>query len=170
MSLFAIVFFLGAEFFISFPEFFGVGTMTQSFVFLHTSQVAKMIVLVGWGLLCYSMGVLLEKNKFAGPMVNFKRSMRAIISGKDDTKIRLRENDYFKELASDINVLVEKYQCEKKRNSEIINKIIDEASTVKNAARSGENTDQIKNASESIMSMLNELKQSQSCSSKTDRD
>ena len=44
-------------------------------------------------------------NRFVGPMVSFRRSLKELASGGDPGKAQFRENDYWKEMACDFNTI-----------------------------------------------------------------
>ena len=67
-----------------------------------------------YGLLALVLGVLSPvfiydsikmSNRFVGPMVSFRRSLKQLADGGDPGKAQFRENDYWKEMAGDFNTI-----------------------------------------------------------------
>jgi hypothetical protein len=48
-------------------------------------------------------------NRFTGPVLRLKAATRALAEGRRPAPIRLRDGDFWKELAGDFNLVVERY-------------------------------------------------------------
>jgi len=48
-------------------------------------------------------------HRIAGPMINFRNVLKKSIDGDKSVRIQLREGDFFKDLADDVNKLLEKH-------------------------------------------------------------
>lgn len=58
-------------------------------------------------------------NRIAGPMFRFQREAKRLLAGESIKPIKLREKDYWKDFASDLNTLAEKLgQIETAENNE----------------------------------------------------
>jgi hypothetical protein len=49
-------------------------------------------------------------NRFVGPLVRFRRALRALASGEHVEPIQFRQGDYWQEMADEFNVLVRRLQ------------------------------------------------------------
>ncbi len=52
-------------------------------------------------------------NRFTGPVLRLRNATRVLASGENPGKIRLRDNDFWKDLAEDFNRVVDRYEPEK---------------------------------------------------------
>jgi len=158
LSFVLVIFFVGAEFFLSISDLLGIEVTENRFAFLQTSVVQKAVLLVGWGLLCYATAVLIEQNKMAGPLVNFKRTLKNILAGDYTARIRLREKDYFKELASGINDVVGSFQVSVEKDAARIDELLDRVQAAKDECGRGGCPEDVKKALGEIERLLNNFK------------
>jgi len=49
-------------------------------------------------------------NRFAGPLLRLRRSMRALARGEQVEPIRFRDNDFWQEFAAEFNAVVDRFQ------------------------------------------------------------
>lgn len=158
ISILIVLFFLGAEFFMSITDIFGIETTTNPFSFMQTTIYGKLLILVGWGLLCYSMGILLEQNRAAGPMVNFRRSLKALIGGDLSARITLRPKDYFQDVAAEVNQLIDAFASERSKDIAAIEEIMKKAQAVKECLSKTDCPANIRSAAADLEKMLADLK------------
>lgn len=63
----------------------------------------------------FCLDLIMWSHRFAGPMIRIRRSMHDLAAGKAVAPIRLRSRDYWKHLADDFNLLVERIENAEKR-------------------------------------------------------
>ncbi|MDP6060608.1 MAG: hypothetical protein QGH33_17015 [Pirellulaceae bacterium] len=56
-------------------------------------------------------------NWFAGPVIRLRRGMRELAEGRDVSQIKFRENDFWQDLATDFNQVVERVQEAESRSA-----------------------------------------------------
>ena len=57
-------------------------------------------------------------NRFAGPMVRLRRSMKALAEGEEVSPIHFRDGDFWQELAEDFNRIVKRVEALETQRSE----------------------------------------------------
>jgi hypothetical protein len=72
------------------------------------------ILLVPWGI-WYSIRI---SHRIAGPMFRFKREVRNLLNGQPSRPLNLRESDFFKDFASDLDRLIASHRHLEKELSE----------------------------------------------------
>ena len=56
-------------------------------------------------------------NRFVGPLVRLRRSMRALARGEEVGPIHFRDNDFWQEFADEFNTIADRLQDEKRKTS-----------------------------------------------------
>lgn len=158
LSILLVLFFIGAESFLSITDLLGIEVTTNRFAFLETSVIQKAVILVGWGLLCYAIGVLIEQNKMAGPLVNFKRTLKTMLAGDYAARIKLRDKDYFKELAREVNEVVGTFQDATAKDAARIDELIKKVQEMKSACEKEGCPPGVKSAVANLEMLLNNFK------------
>jgi HAMP domain-containing protein len=158
LSALIVLFFIGAEFFLSMTELLGVEVTSNPFAFMQTSVVQKAVLLVGWGVLCYSIAVVFEQNKMAGPLVNFHRSLRSVQAGDYAVRIKLRDKDYFKELAAQINAFVASVESGIEKDIEKIDELLKNVQVIKKECAQGGCTEDVKKGLSELERLLGNFK------------
>ncbi len=85
----------------------------EKLVLVHRAITIKLIIGLALMIVAISILSIFASHKMAGPMFKFERTLRQLSQGDMVEKIRLRRGDSFKELASEINVLIDRLSEDK---------------------------------------------------------
>lgn len=101
----------------------------------------RIVVLALLGLVpFFCLDLIMWSHRFAGPMIRLRRSMHELAVGKTVSPIRLRTRDYWKNLADDFNLLLQRIESAEKRASEL-QAILDGGSQAEHAELSAATTE-----------------------------
>lgn len=65
----------------------------------------------------FCLDLVIWSHRFVGPMVKIRRAAHDLATGKSITPIRLRQGDYWADLADDINDIQQRIDCAQKRQN-----------------------------------------------------
>ena len=83
-------------------------------VYLGPALVASLIILP-----VVVVDVIRVSNRFTGPLIRLRRSLRALAKGESVEPIRFRQNDFWQDFAEEFNALLERVKTlENKQSSE----------------------------------------------------
>lgn len=88
----------------------------QIFELLYENTMATVLIITVFTLLYIFIMTLLViwySHRFVGPIVAFRRHVKALIAGNTSARVKLRKYDAFTELADDLNALAEHYSKHK---------------------------------------------------------
>jgi len=80
----------------------------EKLVLVHRAITGKLIFRLSLILVAIAILSVFVSHRMAGPIFKFERTLKQLNRGERVEKIRLRRGDSFKELASEINVLIDK--------------------------------------------------------------
>ena len=63
------------------------------------------------------LDMLVFSNRFAGPMVNYRRKMKQLVENSTSEKIQFRQGDYFMELGDNYNEICERIEAQRPESS-----------------------------------------------------
>ena len=102
------VFLFAAGLFVLFVELLAGNPRDVGKNFLHRSGPTLLALLALAPLFLRDLCKL--SHRFAGPMVRLRRAMRDLADGREVSPIHFRENDFWKDVASDFNRVVKRVQ------------------------------------------------------------
>jgi hypothetical protein len=73
----------------------------------------------------FCLDLILWSHRFAGPMVRIRRSVHDLADGKAVPPIRLRANDYWTDLADDLNLVIQRIEKAERQASSFQVAILD---------------------------------------------
>ena len=80
----------------------------EKLVLVHRAITGQLILRLVLLVVAIAILSVFVSHKMAGPILRFERALRQLSQGEKVEKIRLRPGDSFKELASEINILIER--------------------------------------------------------------
>ncbi len=69
--------------------------------------------------------VVHTSNRFAGPMYRIRNTLKSLAKGQATAKLSLRENDFWSDVAADVNVVAERLETLRHDSAELAN-VLDE--------------------------------------------
>ena len=81
----------------------------EKLVLLHRAITGKLIFRLALIMVAVFILSVFVSHKMAGPIFKFEKTLRQLNQGDEVEKIKLRRGDSFKELASEINTLIDKF-------------------------------------------------------------
>jgi signal transduction histidine kinase len=80
----------------------------EKLILVHRAITGKLILRLALIMVAIAIMSVFVSHRMAGPVFKFERTLRQLNQGERVDKIRLRRGDSFKELASEINDLIDK--------------------------------------------------------------